>query len=167
MNVRVAKVATQFNCLFMWQNKLHFHDYVQKSSGSMWTGAGHYFMIFMVFMIFMILMDWTSEFLEQHQRDSDTRQEDGRRWKKMEDTSEQIQDLKCQAAQATKVSLEIQSTGGDRSDRSDRQRDILDLGWEAFLDAIGVTPLSLSDVSDDLSLSVALGRRDPKGSEGR
>ena len=85
----------------------------------------------------------------------------------MEDTSEQIQDLKCQAAQATKVSLEIQSTGGDRSDRSDRQRDILDLGWEAVLDAIGVTPLSLSDVSDDLSLSVALGRRDPKGSEGR
>lgn len=57
------------------------------------------------------------------------------------------------------VSLEIQSTGGDRSDRSDRQRDILDLGWEAFLDAIGVTPLSLSDVSDDLSLSVALGQR--------
>ena len=65
-----------------------------------------------------------------------------------------------------KVSLEIQSQGD--GDRSDRHRDLSDLlRWEAFLDAIGVMPLSFSDVSDDVSVA-QLGRRDPKKrSEGR
>ena len=57
------------------------------------------------------------------------------------------------------MSLEI---GGERGELSDRPSGNLgDLGWEAFLDAIGVTPLSLSDVSDDVVAQ--LGRRDPKG----
>eukprot|EP00435_Cladocopium_sp_Y103_P007182 s3744_g2.t1 len=60
------------------------------------------------------------------------------------------------------VSLEISQISG-KGEHSDHRRSGDLLGWEAFFDAIGVTPLNLSDVSDSDVSVVELGPRDLKG----